>query len=89
MPGTSTVINVRAPSATRDLIDRAAVLQGKTRTDFMLEASSEKARQVLLDQVYFNATPEQAAQLDRILDMPLREQPALMDLLATPSPWDK
>ncbi len=45
----SAVINLRTPPAQRELIDRAARLQGKSRTDFMLEASREKAEQVLLD----------------------------------------
>ena len=31
------------------IIDRAAVLVGKSRTEFVLEAASEKAQQVLLD----------------------------------------
>ena len=53
---TSTVINLRTPLSQRDLIDRAARLQGKTRTDFMLEASRDKAEQVLLDQTMFTVT---------------------------------
>ncbi len=39
----STVIDLRTPPARRELIDRAARLQGKRRTDFMPEASREKA----------------------------------------------
>ena len=45
----STVINLRTPPAQRELIDRAARLQGKSRTDSLLAASREKAEQVLLD----------------------------------------
>ena len=55
----STVINLRTPPAQRELIDRAARLQGKSRTDFMLEASREKAEQVLLDQTVFTANAKQ------------------------------
>ena len=40
----STVINLRTPASQRELIDRAAQLQGKSRTEFMLEASREKAQ---------------------------------------------
>jgi uncharacterized protein (DUF1778 family) len=50
---TSTVINLRTPASQRELIDRAAQLQGKSRTEFMLEASREKAQQVLLDKTLF------------------------------------
>lgn len=47
-------INLRALPEQRDLIDRAAHLLGKNRSDFMLEAACDKAQAVLLDQVYFN-----------------------------------
>ena len=36
----------------RDLIDHAAQLLGKNRSDFMLEAAYDKAQYVLLDQFF-------------------------------------
>lgn len=39
----------RARAEQRDLIDRAASLASKTRSEFMLDAACEKARDVLLD----------------------------------------
>ena len=42
-------INLRARPEQRDLIDRAAKLLGRSRSDFMLEAACEKAQSVLLD----------------------------------------
>jgi uncharacterized protein (DUF1778 family) len=47
-------INLRALPAQRDLIDRAATLLGKNRSDFMLEAACDKAQAVVLDQVFFS-----------------------------------
>jgi len=41
-------INLRALPAQRDLIDPAAQLLGKNRSDFMLEAACDKAQSVLL-----------------------------------------
>jgi uncharacterized protein (DUF1778 family) len=84
----SAVINVRAPIATRDLIDRAAQLQGKSRTDFMLEASTAMARQTLLDQVIFHIDEEQLCQFEKIMSQPLAQNETLLALLASPSPWD-
>ncbi len=84
----SAVINVRAPLATRELIDRAAKLQGKSRTDFMLEASAAMARQTLLDQVFFHLTEEQQCQFEDIMRQPLAQNEKLLALLASPSPWD-
>jgi uncharacterized protein (DUF1778 family) len=48
-----TTISLRASASQRALIDQAAQVQGKTRTDFMLEAAYEKAQQVLLDRTVF------------------------------------
>jgi uncharacterized protein (DUF1778 family) len=42
-------INLRARPEQRDLIDQAAQLLGKNRSDFMLEAACDKAKSVLLD----------------------------------------
>ena len=43
----SKIINFRAPAAKRALIDHAAEISGKNRTDFILDASCEKAREIL------------------------------------------
>jgi uncharacterized protein (DUF1778 family) len=41
-------INIRAKKNQRDLIDRAAQLQGKSRSEFMLESAQKTAQDVLL-----------------------------------------
>jgi uncharacterized protein (DUF1778 family) len=86
---TASVINLRAPTSQRELIDRAAQLQGKSRTEFMLEASREKAQQVLLDQTLFVLTPKQYKAFVAMLDAPLAKNAALQRLLATKAPWEK
>jgi uncharacterized protein (DUF1778 family) len=45
-------ITLRALPQQLDLINRAAQLLGKSRSDFVLEAACEKARSVVLDQVF-------------------------------------
>ena len=84
----STVINLRTPASQRELIDRAAQLQGKSRTEFMLEASREKAQQVLLDQTLFNVTPKQHKDFVTLMAAPLNKNAALQRLLAKRSPWE-
>lgn len=49
----SKVINFRAPAVKQALIDHAAQFSGKNRTDFILDASCEKAQEVLADQTHF------------------------------------
>ncbi|WP_200155386.1 DUF1778 domain-containing protein [Chromatium okenii] len=43
-------MNIRAQRYQRDLIDKAAELLGKTRSDFILETACREAQEVLLDQ---------------------------------------
>jgi uncharacterized protein (DUF1778 family) len=88
-PATSTVINLRTPLSQRELIDRAARLQGKSRTDFMLEASRDKAEQVLLDQTMFGVSAKQFKAFQALMDKPLAQNSRLKSLLAKRAPWDK
>ncbi len=45
----TTIINLRVPRVTRELIDTAAEVVGKSRTEFMLESARQHAIDVLLD----------------------------------------
>ncbi|MEI7996971.1 MAG: DUF1778 domain-containing protein, partial [Methylococcaceae bacterium] len=49
----SVSINIRAKTKQRDLIDQAADRLGRSRSEFMLEASCREAEDVLLDQTFF------------------------------------
>ncbi len=51
------LLNLRIKPSARNLIDRAAELTGKTRTDFVLEASQRAAEEALLDRTVFRAIP--------------------------------
>jgi len=82
-------INLRALPEQRDLIDRAAQLLGKNRSDFMLEAACDKAQAVLLDQVYFNLDADRFQQFIDLLDAPPTPNPRLERLMAGKAPWAK
>jgi uncharacterized protein (DUF1778 family) len=84
----SAAINIRAEAGQRDLIDRAAALVGKNRSDFMLEAACDKARNVMLDEVFFQLDGGRFRQFCALLDAPAAPNPGLERLLAVPSPWD-
>ena len=83
------VINLRARTEQRDLIDHAAGLLGKNRSDFMLEAACEKAQGVMLDQVFFQLDAGKFQQFCRILDAPARSNKGRNRLLAVKAPWEK
>jgi uncharacterized protein (DUF1778 family) len=80
-------INLRAMPAQRDLIDQAASLLGKNRSDFMLEVACDKAQEVLLDQVFFRLDADQFQQFMRRLDAPPMASPGLERLMAIKAPW--
>jgi len=84
-----TTINLRAPAAQRALIDRAAEVQGKSRTDFMLEAACEKAQQVLLDRTVFALDAKRFRRFVKLLDAPVDANEALTRLLAKRAPWER
>ena len=80
-------INLRAMPEPRDLIDHAATLVGKNRSDFMLEAACDKAQAVVLDQVFFGLDAERFKQFTAMLDGPPRANPGLERLMAVTAPW--
>ena len=84
-----TIINLRAPAAQRALIDQAAQVQGKSRTDFMLEAAYEKAQQVLLDRTVFALDAKRFERFVELLNAPVKTNKALSRLLAKRAPWGR
>ena len=84
-----TTINLRAKSDQRELIDRAASIQRKTRSEFMLEAACERAEQVLLDQTLFVLDAQRFAEFTRILDAPAKPNSRLLKLLSKRAPWER
>ncbi|WP_429811776.1 DUF1778 domain-containing protein [Ensifer sp. B1-9] len=85
----SVPLNMRIKPATRNLIDRAAELLGKTRTDFMLEASERRAEEVLLDRSVFTVSPELYAEYLARLDAPAQTNERLKRTMSTKAPWDE
>lgn len=83
-------INLRALPSQRDLIDKAAVISNKSRSDFMLEAACKEAENVLLNQRLFFTDEETYQSFIRLLESPLEENLGLKALLKSDdSPWDK
>lgn len=82
-------INLRAQAQQRDLIDQAAALLGKTRSDFMLETACERAQMVLLDQVFFKLDAERFREFTALLDASPSPNEGLEKLMAVKAPWEK
>lgn len=88
-PSEAISINIRAKERQRDLIDQAAERLGRSRSDFMLEASCQKAEDVLLDQAFFAVDSGTFAKFQKLLDQPLPPTDKLRRLLKTKAPWEK
>lgn len=81
-------INLRAQPEQRDLIDHAAHLLGKNRSDFMLEAACERAKAIVLDQVFFSLDEDRFKQFTALLDTPQNNNPGLKRLMSIKAPWN-
>lgn len=80
-------LNLRALPEQRDLIDHAARLLGKSRSDFMLEAACDRAQAVVLDQVFFRLDTDTYKRFIAMLDAPPSPNPGLARLMAVKAPW--
>lgn len=81
-------LNIRIQPELRGLIDRAAELMGKTRTDFMLDASRKAAEETLLDRTLFTAGEQAYGEFLARLDAPPRPSDCLRRTMTTPAPWE-
>ena len=70
------------------MIDQAARVRGKTRSEFILDVAAREAESALLDQQLFLLDDTKWEEFAAILDAPIRHPKALQTLLATPAPWD-
>lgn len=69
-PKADATITMRIPARTRELIDSAAAVEGKSRTEFMVESARLHTVDVLLDQRVFTLDPDQSDALADILANP-------------------
>jgi uncharacterized protein (DUF1778 family) len=82
-------LNLRIQPELRGLIDRAAELLGKNRTDFLLDAARHAAENALLDRTVFAVSPKAYAEFVARLHAPPRPNSRLRRSLQAPAPWEK
>ena len=82
-------INIRARASQRNLIDKAAAMLNKNRSDFMLEAACREAENVLLDQRLFLVDDTAYQAFEALIEAPVKPNPALCKLLKNKAPWEK
>jgi uncharacterized protein (DUF1778 family) len=87
--GRTATINLRIEPATRAIIDAAAEVLGKSRTEFMVDSARRDAVDTLLDQRLFVLDPAQFDAFAAALDNPPPAGAKLKALMKRTPPWRK
>jgi len=81
-------ISMRLPESDIAMIDRAAGLRGRSRTEFMREAAVRAAEEVLLENPLIRMSPKGFAEFLKLLSMPAAPVPEMVELAKRPAPWE-
>ncbi len=85
---TREALNMRVRPEVRSLIDHAAALTGKNRTDFVLDAARQAAQNTLLDQTIIPVSAKSYAAFVALIDAPPQPNARLRKSLQTRAAWD-
>ena len=80
-------LSMRLPDADLALIDRAASLRGRSRTDFMREAAVLAAEETVMEHSMVRMSPEGFEEFMAAMSAPAVPVPAMVEILRRPSPW--
>lgn len=81
-------ISMRLPEADVAMIDRAAGMRGRSRTDFVRDAAVRAAEDVLMDSHLVRMSPEGFADFMAIVSEPAASVPEMVDVASRPAPWE-
>ncbi|MDG4891999.1 MULTISPECIES: DUF1778 domain-containing protein [unclassified Mesorhizobium] len=81
-------ISMRLPEADVAMIDRAASLRGRSRTDFVRDAAVRAAEDVLMDNRLVRMSPDGFAEFMEILSAPAAPVPDMVEMAKRPAPWE-
>lgn len=81
-------LSMRLPDADLAIIDRAAQLRGRSRTEFMRDAAVRAAEEAIMDTNLLRVSPAAFDAFVAMLDAPAKPVPALIELLRRPAPWE-
>jgi uncharacterized protein (DUF1778 family) len=81
-------LSMRLPEADIAVIDRAASLRGRSRTDFVREAAVRAAEEVLMDRALVRMSEEGFAAFMAAVTALAEPVPELVELFRRKAPWD-
>jgi len=80
-------LSMRLPDADIAIIDRAAGMRGRSRTDFVREAAVRAAEEVLMENTLVRMSPAGFNAFMKALAGPATAVPEMVELLKRPTPW--
>jgi len=81
-------ISMRLPEADVAMIDRAAALKGRSRTDFVRDAAVRAAEEAVMEQQLIRMTEDGFADFMALMAAPVEVVPELVEILRRPAPWE-
>jgi uncharacterized protein (DUF1778 family) len=81
-------LSMRLPEADIAVIDRAASLRGRSRTDFVREAAVRAAEEVLMDRALVRMSDEGFTAFMAAVTAPAEPVPELVELFRRKTPWE-
>ena len=81
-------LSMRLPETDVAIIDRAAALRGRSRTDFVREAAVRAAEDVLLEAMPIRMSPAGFKAFVEVLSQPARPVPEMVELFQRAAPWE-
>src|SRR5260370_34180719 len=80
-------LSMRLPASDIAVIDRAAGLRGRSRTDFIREAAVRAAEEAIVETTLIRMSPEGFAAFLEALSAPPRVVPEMAELMKRKAPW--
>jgi uncharacterized protein (DUF1778 family) len=81
-------LSMRLPEADVAMIDRAAALKGRSRTEFVREAAVRAAEDVVMEQQLIRMSEDGFADFMAVLNAPARPVPEIIEIQQRPAPWE-
>ena len=81
-------LSMRLPETDLAIIDRAATLRGRSRTDFVREAAVRAAEDVLMESMPIRMSPAGFDAFMAALSGPATPVPEMIELFLRAAPWE-
>lgn len=82
-------LSMRLPASDVAIIDRAAGIRGRSRTDFVRDAAVRAAEETILESALIRMSPRGFAEFMAALGKPGKAVPGMVADLKRRAPWEK